>query len=62
MLSSPSDQLLITITRYTVFVAALDISKAFDAVNHFKLFTSLFEAGIPIWIVNILANWYAKLS
>ena len=31
----------------TVFVAALDISKAFDAVNPLKLFSSLIEAGNP---------------
>ena len=32
----------------SVFVAALDISKAFDKVDHNKLFTSLGEAGILV--------------
>ena len=32
----------------TVFVAALDVSKALYAVNHFKLFSSLMKVGIPL--------------
>ena len=35
----------------TVYVASLDISKAFDTVNHCKLFKSLSERGIPKWIL-----------
>ena len=38
----------------SVFVAALDISKAFDNVDHNKLLASLGEAGIPSCVVNIL--------
>ena len=38
----------------SVFVAALDISKAFDKVDHTKLLASLGEAGIPSCVVNIL--------
>ena len=38
----------------SVFVAALDISKAFDKVDHNKLLASLGEAGIPSCVVNIL--------
>lgn len=47
--------------RSSVFAAALDISKAFDRVNHFKLFTSLLERGLPFRIVCIISNWYSKL-
>ena len=45
----------------TVYASALDISKAFDGINHYKLYISLHKAGIPIWIIALLANWYSKL-
>ena len=45
----------------TVYASALDISKAFDSVNHYKLYISLHKAGIPIRIIALLANWYSKL-
>ena len=45
----------------TIFAAALDVSKAFDKVNHYKLFTSLTCAGFPPWIISVLVNWYGKL-
>jgi hypothetical protein len=45
----------------SVFAASLDIKKAFDRVNHYKLFTSLIKANIPKWIILILVNWYSKL-
>ena len=45
-----------------VYVASLDASKAFDRVNHFKLFTTLIKTGVPKCFVNIIINWYSKLS
>ena len=45
----------------TVYVATLDIKKAFDTVNHYKLFVSLLRAGVPLCVVAILADWYSKL-
>jgi hypothetical protein len=45
----------------SVFAAALDLKKAFDSVNHFKLFASLLKSGIPLPIVNIIHCWYCKL-
>lgn len=44
----------------SVFIASLDISKAFDRVNHYKLYKSLLSAGVPLIIVDILSNWYSK--
>ena len=46
----------------TIYAAALDISKAFDCVNNYKLFTSLIKAGLPKWVIAILINWYSKLQ
>ena len=45
----------------SVFAASLDHSKAFDRVNHFKLYNSMLSTGIPVYIVNVLCNWYSKL-
>ena len=45
-----------------VFVVALDISKAFDTVSHYKLYCFLRNSGIPTWVITVLINWYSKLS
>jgi len=45
----------------TVYVASLDASKAFDRVNHVKLFRKLLEKGIPVTIVKVLSDWYGKV-
>ena len=45
----------------TVYTAALDVSKAYDRVSHFKLFTALLRTGMPQWVVYLLADWYSKL-
>jgi hypothetical protein len=44
-----------------VYLASLDASKAFDRVNHYKLFTTLIKAGLPKYFVDIIINWYLKL-
>ena len=46
----------------STFLAALDLKKAFDRVNHFKLFTALLKGGIKLWIVSLLVDWYSKLT
>ena len=46
----------------TVYTATFDISKAFDMINHYKLFDSLIKACIPGWIIDILVNWCKKLT
>ena len=45
-----------------VYAAALDLHKAFDSVNHMKLLSSLVKFGLPLWFVDILLNWYGKLT
>jgi len=44
-------------TGSPVFVASLDISKAFDSVNHFKLYSSLLRVGIPVMVIDVLCGW-----
>ena len=44
-----------------VFAASLDINKAFDKINHFKLFSRMYKTGVPLDVVYVLINWYGKL-
>ena len=46
----------------TVLVGLVDASRAFDRVNHQKLFLKLKERGVPDSIIRILAYWYANQS
>ena len=41
-----------------VFMCFLDASKAFDRLNHSKLFTILISRGVPRYIVQLLSYWY----
>jgi hypothetical protein len=44
-----------------VYVASLDLSKAFDRVNHFGLLLALLKKGLPIFLINVLFSWFSKL-
>ena len=44
-----------------VYFASLDIRKAFDRVNHFKLCNTLLDAKVPVIVVDVPCNWYSKL-
>ena len=45
----------------SVYAATLDLTKAFDSVNHSKLYNTLMTAGIPLPIIDIIRCWYSKL-
>ena len=40
----------------------MDASKAFDRVNHRKLFDMLSKSKRPVYIVRLLAYWYQKTT
>ena len=43
-----------------IYTCFLDTSKAFDKINHFKLFRKLLDRKTLIVIVRILLFWYSK--
>ena len=45
----------------TVFMAAIDATKAFDRVCHVKLFKKLVERNVPHCLIAVLWDWYDKL-
>ena len=45
----------------TVYMAALDARKAFDRVNHVKLFQIMIQQGLPSRFIKIVINWYGKI-
>ena len=44
--------------RTSVYVCFLDASKAFDYVNHWKLFNVMIERKCPAFIIRLLNFWY----
>jgi len=38
----------------------LDISKAFDKVNHYCMFIKLMNSSVPVVLLKVLINWYDK--
>ena len=42
-----------------VYVSYLDASKAFDRINHWKLFRKLSDRGMPIIVTRLLSVWYS---
>jgi hypothetical protein len=42
----------------TVTLCALDISKAFDRVDHYKLMSMLIQRHFPRCIIDVLLNWF----
>ena len=43
-----------------VYICYLDASKAFDRINHWKLFEKMLKRNIPIVVIRILMYWYCN--
>ena len=44
----------------TVNICAVDLSRAFDEVKHHVLFSKLMNKKFPVWLIQILYEWYGK--
>lgn len=44
----------------TVNLCAIDISKAFDRMNHHGLFIKLMQRSLPIQLLSLFENWFDK--
>jgi len=44
----------------TLTISALDVSKAFDRISYYALFSKLMLKGFPKQFINILLSWYNK--
>ena len=44
-----------------IYIASMDASKAFDRVNHYELFSAMYDRGISNVFISIISNWYLKL-
>ena len=45
-----------------IYVAALDVTKAFDRVNQFNVLQCLLECGFPVKLVHVFCQWYRNLK
>jgi Reverse transcriptase (RNA-dependent DNA polymerase) len=43
-----------------VSVPAVDMSNAFDKVNHHDLFIKLMQRGVPVCPIKLLMDWYGN--
>ena len=46
----------------TVNICAVDISKAFDRMNHHGLFLKLMQRKIPVSVLRVIEDWFAKCA
>ena len=46
----------------TVNVCMLDMSKAFDKINHYALYIKLIKRNVPCTFLRVIINWYAKCT
>jgi len=46
------------LARFTVNLCAIDLSKAFDKVNHHALFMKLMKRNIPVQLLHIVENLF----
>ena len=43
-----------------MYLYALDLSKAYNRVSHYRLLNKLLDLQCPIYVVKFLRTWYAN--
>jgi hypothetical protein len=46
----------------TVYLSALDASKAFDRLDHNILVSKLLNRSVPVCFIKVVSNWYSKIT
>ena len=46
----------------SVFMAALDAKRAFDRVNHLKLFLRMCDIGVAAHVIKLIMTWYSNIT
>ena len=49
-----------TVHSTPMYVCFLDASKAFDCINHWKLFKVLIDRKCPAYVIKLLVYWYQE--
>ena len=44
----------------TAFVTFLDARKAFDRIDHWRLFTKLIDKHVSLFVIKLLEFWYSQ--
>ena len=44
------------------FVAFMDLTKAFDTISHYALFTKLIKRKVPLCFLLLIIYWYSNMS
>jgi len=47
---------------FTANFCGIDLTKAFDKVNHFTLYIKLMERYVPVQILEIIENLFSRCS
>jgi len=47
-----------TSNNSTVNICSLDVEKAFDRLDHNRLFCKLIDRNVPLSYIRLLINWY----
>jgi hypothetical protein len=45
-----------------VLCCSLDLTKAFDRINHYALLKAMHQKGMPVYMIKLFADWWGKMK